>query len=84
MRPIHESHTSAVEALPFDNTYARELEGFYVPWPPATVPAPLLLRLDVRLAEELGLAVDARDAGRAARVFSGNELPAGTLFVGRW
>ena len=69
--------TRAVDAIPFDNSYARELEGFYLPWPPATVPAPLLLRLNVGLADELGFHVDARDAARTARVFSGNQLPTG-------
>jgi serine/tyrosine/threonine adenylyltransferase len=66
-----------MKPIRFDNTYARELEGFYAPWPPDTVPAPLLLRLNVSLAEELGLDVGALDAGRTARVFSGNEPPAG-------
>ena len=39
----------------FDNTYARELEGFYVPSKAAEVPRPKLLRLNRGLAEELGL-----------------------------
>jgi len=34
----------------FDNTYARELEGFYAPWKGAVVPEPELLKLNVALA----------------------------------
>jgi uncharacterized protein YdiU (UPF0061 family) len=45
----------AVPAIAFDNTYARELEGFHVPWKPAAVPEPRLLFLNRPLAEELGL-----------------------------
>jgi hypothetical protein len=44
-----------VPAIAFDNTYARELEGFHVPWKPAAVPEPRLLFLNWPLAEELGL-----------------------------
>ena len=40
--------------IPFDNTYARELPGFYVGWKPATVPAPALLFLNRELAHKLG------------------------------
>jgi uncharacterized protein YdiU (UPF0061 family) len=61
----------------FDNTYAGQLEGFYVPWMPELVPAPTLLRLNGPLAEELGLDVDALQSGGAAQAFSGNDLPAG-------
>ncbi|EGQ62405.1 hypothetical protein GGI1_12720, partial [Acidithiobacillus sp. GGI-221] len=41
--------------LHFDNSYARDLEGFYAPWQAATAPAPRLLLLNQALAEELGL-----------------------------
>lgn len=34
----------------FDNTYARDLPGFYVAWQPAAVPAPRLLFLNQALA----------------------------------
>ena len=30
----------------FDNSYARELQGFHVPWRPAVVPAPKWLFLN--------------------------------------
>ena len=61
----------------FDNTYARELEGFYVAWPPAQAPAPRLLYLNRELADELGMAHDVLPAGTAAAIFAGNLVPDG-------
>ncbi|ULB10038.1 YdiU family protein [Cereibacter azotoformans] len=60
----------------FDNSYARELEGFYVDWQAAPVPAPRLLRLNRGLAGELGLDADRLEAEGAA-IFSGKRLPEG-------
>ena len=42
-------------AFRFDNSYARELPGFYVARRPEVVPEPRLLFLNEPLAEELGL-----------------------------
>ncbi|HEY4080139.1 MAG TPA: YdiU family protein [Burkholderiaceae bacterium] len=39
----------------FDNSFAREMAGFYQPATPQPVPAPRLLRLNHELAAELGL-----------------------------
>jgi uncharacterized protein YdiU (UPF0061 family) len=61
----------------FDNTYARELEGFYVPWKATQVARPRLIKFNRVLAEELGLDADALDSERGARIFSGNEIPEG-------
>ena len=61
----------------FDNTYARELQGFYVACLPTVAPQPHLLRLNRALAEELGLRLDGLDDERLAAVFSGNALPEG-------
>jgi uncharacterized protein YdiU (UPF0061 family) len=58
----------------FDNTYARELEGFYVPWKAAAVTKPLLVKFNRALAEELGLSADALESELGARIFSGNEV----------
>jgi serine/tyrosine/threonine adenylyltransferase len=61
----------------FDNSYARDLAGLYVPWKPASVPAPKLLYLNEALAAELGLdALQLRGEAGAA-LFAGNTLPAG-------
>jgi uncharacterized protein YdiU (UPF0061 family) len=67
----------ATAPFPFDNSYARDLQGFYVPWKPVAVPAPRLLFLNHALAEELGLGVASLDETEAAAVFAGNALPAG-------
>ncbi len=61
----------------FDNTYVRELPGFYAPWQPAIAPAPQLLYLNDALDAELGLGAAALPPDEAAAVFSGNALPAG-------
>src|SRR5688572_27309236 len=65
------------ELFQFDNTYARNLEGFYVPYAPEAPPKPVLLRFNASLAEELGLDVAGLDPDRLARIFSGAEIPAG-------
>ena len=61
----------------FDNSFARELEGFYVPWHPARVAAPRLLFLNHSLALELGLDARAVDDAAWAAMFAGNTLPRG-------
>jgi uncharacterized protein YdiU (UPF0061 family) len=61
----------------FDNTYARELEGFYVPWKPAQAAYPRLVKFNRELAEELGLDGEALDSEEGARIFAGNEIPEG-------
>jgi uncharacterized protein YdiU (UPF0061 family) len=64
-------------AFRFDNSFARELEGFYVPWQPAAVAAPRLLFLNHSLATELGLDAPALDGPAGAATFAGNALPEG-------
>jgi len=61
----------------FDNSYARDLEGFYVPWQPAAVPAPRLLKLNRALADELGLDAGALAGAAGAAIFAGNRVPEG-------
>ena len=61
----------------FDNSYARELDGFYAPWPAAQVSNPILLKLNHALATELGLNADALDGPLGAAIFSGNLAPPG-------
>lgn len=64
-------------AVRFDNSYARELPGFYVAWKPDPVPAPRLLYLNVPLAEELGLDATGLAGPEGAALFAGNLLPEG-------
>ena len=61
----------------FDNSYARDLPGFYVDWQPAKALAPVLLKLNDALARELGLDTDALRGEAGAALFAGNQLPAG-------
>ena len=68
---------ASVAAFRFDNSFARELQGFYVPWQPAVVPAPRLLFLNHALAAELGLDVASLDSPAGAATFAGNALPDG-------
>ena len=63
--------------IPFDNTYARELTGFYTAWRPATVPAAALLFLNQPLAIELGLDAAALAGPEGAAFLAGNVLPDG-------
>ncbi|MDZ4701324.1 MAG: protein adenylyltransferase SelO family protein, partial [Rhodothermales bacterium] len=63
--------------IPFDNTYARELEGLYVPWQGAAVPKPEVLRLNAVLAEELGLDPTALRSPEGAATFAGSLAPEG-------
>lgn len=67
----------ATTAFRFDNTYARELQGFHAPWKPATVPEPRLLFLNTELAEELGLDASLLSGAEGAAVFGGNTVPEG-------
>src|SRR5229473_1515680 len=68
---------AAVAAFRFDNSFARELRGFYVPQQPAVVRAPRLLFLNHSLAAELDLDLDSLDAGARAALFVGNMLADG-------
>lgn len=62
--------------IAFDNSYARELEGFYVPWKGATAPEPQVLRLNLALARELGLDPDMLTTPGAAAMLTGGVAPA--------
>lgn len=60
----------------FDNSYARELEGLYIPWLPSPAPQPRLVQLNRTLAEELGLDAEALASPAGVQVLAGNALPA--------
>jgi uncharacterized protein YdiU (UPF0061 family) len=61
----------------FDNTYARELEGFYAGGKAAQVAQPRLVKFNRELAEELGLDAAAFDSEEGALIFAGNAVPEG-------
>jgi uncharacterized protein YdiU (UPF0061 family) len=73
----HALNNSAASEFAFDNTYARELEGFYVSCNAAQVAEPRLVKFNRELAEELGLDAAALDSPEGARIFSGNMTPDG-------
>ena len=74
---IHQHPAAHGAGLRFDNSFARDLQGLYVPGQPAVVPAPRLLFVNDALAAELGLDVAALDAEALAQMFAGNTLPDG-------
>jgi len=61
----------------FDNSYFRELEGFYAPWQGAAAPNAKVLRLNTALAEELGLHAKLLDSADGASYLSGSKNPEG-------
>ena len=63
--------------IPFDNTYARDLPGFYEACQPVAVRSPVLLFFNRGLAGELGLGLAGEQDDALATLFSGNTLPAG-------
>jgi len=63
----------------FDNTFARDLEGFYVPWQATPVSRPSLVKFNRELAEELGLDADALNSDEGAKIFAGNQAPGGAV-----
>ena len=69
--------TSAASLFRFDNSYARDLEGLYVPWKAAEFPQPKLIKLNHALAEELGLDAAALESDEGALIFSGQQLSEG-------
>jgi len=70
-------HSPGTPLFRFDNSYARDLPGLYVPWKPAEVRAPALLFLNASLAEELGLDPEALRGDQGAAIFAGNTVPEG-------
>ncbi len=63
--------------FPFDNTYARELSGFYAACLPEDKPEANLLYLNRTLAEDLCLDLNLYEKSALAELFSGNRLPEG-------
>lgn len=61
----------------FDNSYARELDGFYVPWEGDKVPEPRIVLLNSDLARDLQLDPEALDTDEGAAVLSGAVVPDG-------
>jgi uncharacterized protein YdiU (UPF0061 family) len=71
------SNMAALAPLRLENSYARDLQGFSVPWRPEAVPAPRSLFFNAPLADELGLDAAALAGAAGADLFAGNALPEG-------
>lgn len=69
--------TSQPPLFHFDNSYARDLPGFYVDWEGAKVPEPAMVLFNHDLAEELGLDGAALDSAEGAAIFAGVDSPEG-------
>ncbi len=67
----------APPVIAFENSFARDLVGFYVAQAPAVPPSPQLLQFNTELAADLGL--EAGVADQAALLFSGALVPAGAI-----
>jgi uncharacterized protein YdiU (UPF0061 family) len=61
----------------FDNSYARDLEGMYLPFAGPAWPDPRLVVLNAPLARDLGLDPDALAGPEGVAMLSGHALPAG-------
>jgi uncharacterized protein YdiU (UPF0061 family) len=61
----------------FDNTYARLPEHFYARLSPTPVAAPRIVKVNVKLARELGLDAEALASEHGAAVLAGNRVPDG-------
>ncbi|HEV7256045.1 MAG TPA: YdiU family protein [Mesorhizobium sp.] len=61
--------------FPFDNSYVRLPERFFAAVLPTRVAAPKLIKLNGKLAEELGLNPGELEGPEGAEIFSGNRLP---------
>ncbi|MGI9350401.1 MAG: protein adenylyltransferase SelO [Rhizobiaceae bacterium] len=62
----------------FDNTFARSLEGFYVPIEGHKAPSPDLIILNEELARELELDIGFLRSEEAVNVLSGKQTPEGS------
>ena len=63
--------------IPFENSYAKLADHFYTRQSPAQVPSPHLIKVNKKLASDLGIVGDWLDSPIAADVFSGNCVPDG-------
>ena len=61
----------------FDNSYARLPSHFFTRLNPTAVAGPSLVKLNVGLAQELGIKADELDIDEWAQIFSGNSIPSG-------
>ena len=61
----------------FDNSYARLPDRFFARLPPTPVSAPKLIKLNRKLASDLGLDAEWLASPEGVQVLAGNRLPEG-------
>jgi uncharacterized protein YdiU (UPF0061 family) len=64
--------------IPFDNSYARLPDRFYARLNPTPVAAPRLIRVNERLAEQLGIDPAALASAEGVAILAGNAVAAGS------
>ena len=64
--------------IPFENAYARLPDYFYARVNPTPVAAPRLIRLNVELAQKLGLDADFLASAEGIEILAGNRVAAGS------
>ncbi len=69
---------SPIAPASFDNTYARLPERFYARLSPMPAEAPRWIKLNVKLAEKLGLDPEALASPRGAQMLAGNVVAEGS------
>ncbi len=67
----------ADDLFAFENSYATELEGFYVPWQGDVAPEPKIVQFNRDLALELRLDPEQLASPAGAAFFAGSEAPDG-------
>lgn len=72
-----DTHSPALPQFGFDNSFSRQMEGCFVAWQAEAAQAPVLLQLNVALAEELGLDPVALNSEAGTAIFAGNHVPDG-------
>ena len=72
----HVANNSAAAGFVFDNTYARELEGFYVPWKAASVARPVWFSSIGPWPRNWG-STPRLSSEDGAQIFAGNVMPEG-------
>ena len=70
--------TDILSRFKFDNSFARSLDGFFVPWQATQVTSPKLWLLNHDLARELGLDPAELESDIGTAIFSGNVAPPGS------
>ncbi len=67
---------TAEPTFAFDNSYARLPNRFFVRMAPTPIPAPQLVRLNLQLAQHLGLDPEGLSTAEGVEIISGNSVPA--------